>query len=185
MVMKFFRRKPAGTKKKAQMKIQQMSFLLIAVFILFVLLGMILVSMYMKSVQKGALELQEQNAQLLVSKIANAPEFSCGLVYSSSEKTNCIDADKVLILKESISKYENFWGLSNIEIIKLYPTSIDRECTLQNYPNCNTINLMGNSTASGDAYNFVSLCRKERYNGEIINKCELAKLIVRYEEANT
>lgn len=168
-------------KRKAQMKIQQMSFLLVAVFLFFALLGMILLSAYSKQIKKDALDLQEQNAQLLVSKIANSPEFSCGLAYGSDKQTNCIDADKIMILKENIIKYKDFWGLSNIEIIKLYPTSINRECTLQNYPNCRSINLMGNSTSSGDASNFVSLCRKERYNGEIINKCELAKLIVRYE----
>jgi hypothetical protein len=171
-------------KKKGQMKIQQMSFLLIAVFIFFVLLGMIFVSYYIKNMKGKATELQEENAHLLVSKIANSPEFSCEMVYSSSEKTDCVDADKVMILKENIDKYSDFWGVKSIEIMKVYPIGANRECTNLTYPKCKSINLLNTSSSGYGVSNFVTLCRKEKYNGEIINKCELAKLIVRYEEIN-
>jgi hypothetical protein len=174
--------------KRAQMKIQQMSFLLIAIFILFALLGMIFVSYYIKTMKDNATDLQEKNAHLLVSKIANSPEFSCGMVYSSSEMTDCVDADKVMTLKENINKYSEFWGVKSIEILKVYPsvysTGIIKECTNITYPRCNSIKLINSSSSGYGVSNFVSLCRKERYKGEIIDKCELAKLIVRYEEVN-
>lgn len=175
-------------KRKAQMKIQQMSFLLVAVFIFFALLAILLVSIYLKQIKTEQIQIEDRNAHLLVSRIANSPEFSCAFDSGLGE-VDCVDADKVMILKENIDKYKNFWGLSNIEIIRIFPSNLPqnmhRECTITGsnptYPNnCNTINLMGNSTATGDASNFVALCRKELYSGEIINKCELAKLIVRY-----
>jgi hypothetical protein len=170
--------------KQGQMKIQQISFLLIVIFLFFALLGMIFLSYYLKNIKEKANELEEKNAHLLVSKIANSPEFSCGIAYGSSEKTDCVDGDKVMMLKENINKYSDFWGVKSIEIIKIYPEGFNRECTNLTYPKCNSIKLINSSTLGNSASNFVALCRKENYKGEIIDKCELAKLIIRYEEFN-
>jgi len=170
--------------KRAQMKIQQISFLLIVVFLFFALLGMIFLSYYLKNVKDKVNEIEEKNAHLLVSKIANSPEFSCGLAYGSSEKTDCVDGDKVMMLKENINKYADFWGIKSIEILKIYPAGPNRECTNLTYPKCSSIKLIDPSSLGNSASNFVALCRKENYKGEIIDKCELAKLIIRYEEIN-
>ncbi|MCX6750774.1 MAG: hypothetical protein NTZ83_04915 [Candidatus Pacearchaeota archaeon] len=170
-------------KKKAQMKIQQMSFLLIAVFLFFALVGMVVLTVMMSDIKNSATDLREQNSKLLASKIANSPEFSCGEVYGT-QKTDCIDEDKVMVLKDNINKYEKFWGISGIEIRRIYPKwtlTKDKECTETNYPNCNIITLI--SSQGFDRSNFVALCRKEKYQGEIVNKCEMAKIIIRYEEA--
>jgi hypothetical protein len=168
-------------KKKAQMKIQQMSFLLIAVFLFFALVGMVVVTVMMSDIKNSATDLREQNAKLLASKIANSPEFSCGYVYGD-KKSDCIDEDKVMVLKDNIDKYKNFWGVSSIEIRRIYPKwtlTKDKECTETNYPNCNIITLI--SSQGFDKSNYVALCRKEKYRGEIVNKCEMAKIIIRYE----
>lgn len=169
--------------KQAQMKIQQMSFLLLAVFIFFALVGMFILSIRMSGMKESATKLQEENAMLLVSKVANSPEFSCGLAYGRSEKTDCIDADKVMMLKQNINKYSDFWGVESIEIMKIYPSARNIECTPVNYPNCNVIRL-GSSSGYGVS-NFVALCRKEVYRNKIQDRCELAKIIVRYKEAST
>ncbi|MFH1586142.1 MAG: hypothetical protein ABIB79_05225 [archaeon] len=164
---------------KAQLKIQQMAFMLLAVTLLFVLVGMFVLMVKFSSLKDSATALREENSMLLVSKLANSPEFSCGEAFDTNE-INCIDADKVMILKENIAKYSGFWGgVSNIEIRKISPKSI--ECTQKNYPDCEIIRLRLGITGTYVG-NFVSLCRKDALENEIYNKCELAQLMVSYEE---
>ena len=167
---------------KGQVKIQQMAFMLIAVTLFFVLAGMF-VMMFMFSGLKGsATALEEKNAMLLVSKLANSPEFSCGKSFGNLE-SNCIDADKVMILRENIESYKDFWSVSNIEIRKIYPEiSGEVVCTMRNYPDCNIIRIIEENVAGYSVSNFVSLCRKDSEGDYDKNRCELAKLIVSYEE---
>jgi len=167
--------------KKAQMKIQQMSFMLLAVFFFFALIGMIMISIKFSNLGDSAKALEEKNALLLITKLADSPEFSCGTVYGNA-KTDCIDWDKVMVLKENMGDYLSFWGISNIEIKRIYPENKGIECTLSNYPECDTIKLIDKTSSGYDKSNFVSLCRKDNYNGKIVDVCELAKLIVRYGE---
>jgi hypothetical protein len=178
-----FKISPASPlRKKAQMKIQQMSFMILGVFLFFVLIVMIVLTIKVTGLKQSATDLREQNALLLVSKLANSPEFSCGKAFGT-EKTDCIDLDKVMMLKEeNIMRYINFWGVSNIEIRRIYPENKNISCTIQNYPKCDTIKLISTSNAGYDKSNFVALCRKENYNGNIITKCEMGKLIIRYQE---
>ena len=167
---------------KAQLKIQQMAFMLMAVTLFFILVGMFVLSVYLSNLKDTALALEEKNAMLLVTKLANSPEFSCGEAFNR-KKTNCIDADKVMMLKENIDKYSDFWDVENIEIRVIYPASNDKECTLETYPDCNIIKIREGDITS-EFSNFVSLCRKESLNGERYNKCEIAKLMVSYNENN-
>jgi hypothetical protein len=171
-------------KKSGQMKIQQMSFMIIAVFLFLAMVGMMVVTIKMSDLKNSATALEEQNAMLLVTKLANSPEFSCGDVYGTA-KTDCIDEDKVMTLKANIDRYSNFWGVSSIEILRIYPPknplAKDIECTSTNYPKCNLITVMSGSS-DFDKSNYVALCRKERYNDEFVNTCEIARLIVGYKK---
>lgn len=174
------------TNKKAQMKIQQMSFMIVAVFLFLSMVGMVVLTLKLSETRSDATKLQEQNAMLLASKIANSPEFSCENAYYG--ESDCIDLDKVLILKNNIAKYtwkgSNFWGVTNIEIRKIYPATTpyhEIECTYTNYPNCNYIKLINSPDATGiGKSNYVALCRKERYNGETVDKCEMGEIILSY-----
>ena len=166
---------------KAQLKIQQMAFMLIAVTLFFVLVGMFMLVIKFSGLKESATALEEKNAMLLVTRLANSPEFSCSEAFGTS-RTNCVDADKIMILKENINKYADFWGVSNIEIRKLYPTDTEKICDIGNYPNCNIIRLRSKEVSGYDSSNFVSLCRKESFGGEVYDKCELAKIMVSYEE---
>jgi hypothetical protein len=166
--------------KKAQIKIQQMAFMLIAVFILFVMIGIIVVAVKSSNLKKTATEYQQKNALTLVSKLASSPEFSCGNSYGI-QKTDCIDLDKVMGLKRNIDNYEGFWEVSNIEIRKIYPApSEEIKCDFENYPNCNYIDLMENPQGNAVS-NFVSLCHKESNGNIVANVCDLGKIIVSYE----
>lgn len=166
--------------KKAQLKIQQMAFMLIAVFVFFVLAGMFFLVIRFSGLKKSAEILEEENAMLLASKLANSPEFSCGEAFEA--KTNCIDADKVMMLKNKIKNYKDFWGVENIEIRRIYPVTSNVICEFNNYPDCNIIKIISSNVSGIGISNFVSLCRKESSEGESYDKCELAKLIVSYKE---
>lgn len=166
------------------MKIQQMAFMLMAVVLFFALVGMFVIVIKFSGLKESAAVLEERNALLLATKLANSPEFSCGEAFGS-ERVSCVDADKVMILKENIEKYSDsdFWGVSNIEIRKIYP-KIDEEiiCNIGNYPDCNLIQLISGEKVGTGISNFVSLCRKASFDGTFYDKCELAKIIVSYEE---
>ena len=159
-----------------------MAFMLVAVIIFFAFVGMAFLSFQLSSIRDSAGTLEEKNALLLVTKLSNSPEFSCGKSFGNA-KANCIDADKVMALKENIEKYSNFWGVENIEVIKIYPPQTNEECTMENYPECNIIKIRDSN--KGISYsNFVSLCRKEKVTSpeteSLQTKCELAKLSVSY-----
>lgn len=168
---------------RGQIKIQQTAFMLIAVTVLFVLVGLFFLVIRFGSLKDSATILEEDNARLLVNKLASSPEFSCGNAFGTS-KVNCIDADKIMALKGNINVYSNFWRISNIEIRKIYPISQSEiECDFANYPECNIITLKEAENSGYTVSNFVALCRKESNNENIYDKCELAKLIVSYESA--
>jgi hypothetical protein len=137
----------------------------------------------LSTIKETATVLQEENAMLLVAKLADSPEFSCGNSYGET-RVNCVDLDKVMILKQEISKYKNFWGVSNIEIRKVYNiTAQEKLCGLSNYPACNTLKLIESTSSGYDYSTFVSLCWKEKKElGGVYDKCEIAKFTVRYKE---
>ncbi|MFH1529028.1 MAG: hypothetical protein ABIG69_20685 [Bacteroidota bacterium] len=154
--------------------------MLLAVTLFFVLVGMLFLALRFSGLKNSATELEEKNALLLVTRIANSPEFSCDGAFGKS-RTNCIDADKVMMLKKNIEKYNNFWGReTNIEIIKIYPEG-NNVCTMGNYPECNLINLQSKKI-NVEHSNFVTLCRKDLVDGEVYDKCELAKIMVSYKD---
>jgi hypothetical protein len=164
-------------KKKAQMKIQQMAFMLIAIIIFFVLVGLFALSMSFGGLKEKKAALDEKNALLLVSKLANYPEFSCENAYGG-DKIDWVDFDKAMILKKH-PEYLEYLDLKNVEIKKI----TDEEeilCTELNYPNCNSLSLFEESGQGSDKSSFVSLCRKETFEGLPYDKCELAKIIVRF-----
>lgn len=167
---------------KAQMKVQQMAFMLIAVTIFLVMAAMFILVIRFSSLRDTAGLLEEKNALLLVSKLADSPEFSCGSAFGTA-MSNCIDMDKAMALKGRLGDYSGFWGVSGIEIIKIYPESvINEECTLENYPDCGKIIIINSERGTGIS-NFASLCRKEQElnTSRIYDKCEIGKMVVTYE----
>jgi hypothetical protein len=167
--------------KKSQVKIQQMAFVLIAVTLFLTIVILFFLKFAFLGIKDTATELQEKNAILLISKLANSPEFSCDEGFGS-KKTNCVDFDKVISLKENINNYYDFWGVSNIEIRKILSNG-NLLCTSLNYPNCDFIRIYDKEIEGYGIDNFISLCRKE-FSSElgIYDKCEIAKMTVFYKE---
>ncbi len=167
--------------KRAQFKIQQMAFMLIAVILFFALVGIFVLAFNLSSLKETANLLEGQNAMLLVSRLANSPEFSCGNAYGGT-RVNCVDFEKVIILQQDAAKYRSFWGVANIEIRKILNSEPEVICNLGNYRNCNVIKLLNSSSQGYDYSTFVSLCWKEPNDNGLYDKCEMANLIVRYKE---
>ena len=166
--------------KQGQIKIQQMAVMLIVLTIFFVFVALFIISIKLSGTKDKATSLAEENAVLLVSKLANSPEFSCGESYGYG-RTNCIDLDKVMILKEN-NKYNGFWKVGSIEIRKIYPAMENSiECTKNNLDNCNIIKVYSKTNEITTQSTFVSLCRKENIENSIETKCDIAKLMVGYE----
>ena len=166
--------------RKAQMKIQQMMFMIMGVFFLFMLVGMFFISIYMSNLKGDAEELQKKNALLLVSKLAKSPEFSCGESFGT-QSTYCVDFDKVIWLAELDKDYKDFWGVDKIQIKKITDNS-NISCNLENYPNCGVLTIIDKNSSLPSSSSFIALCRKERTNSSIYNKCDLAKLYVSGED---
>jgi len=168
--------------KKGQLKIQQMAFMLMAVTLFFVMVGMFLLVLMFSQLRESASLLEEKNALLLVTKLANSPEFSCGEAFGSN-RINCVDADKVMMLKGNMEEYSGFWGVAKIEIRKIYPDNENVLCDGGNYDNCGVIEILSkNVNMLPPSSNYISLCRKDSYEDEIYDKCELALLMVSSED---
>lgn len=161
---------------KAQIRIQQMAFMLLAVTLFFVLAGMVILVIRFAGLKETVSTLEEENSMFLVSKLANSPEFSCGNAYGAL--TNCVDFEKVISLKEN-SNYENFWSVADIEIRKVYPDGGNTKCNANNFEECGVIKILSRNVPSLPSFsNFVTLCAKVSAEATTYNKCELAKLIV-------
>ena len=152
---------------KAQMKIQEMAFVLIAIMVLFGLVALLYFSIRISGINKSASDLGELHAKEAVRKLSSSPELS------GPDCDNCIDFDKVLIIKER-STYRDFWGLDYLKIERIYP-DYSGECNKFNYPECKSVTIIDKENIGTPSWAFVSLCRNEAGNGGYI-KCELGKI---------
>lgn len=155
--------------KRGQYRIQQMAFMLVALFIFMILAGMFFLWLYLNNARKSAAKLEENNALLAAQFISKTPELECG--------DNCIDTDRVMLLIDR-TFYKNFWDFKSLEIRKVYPAEIGKKCTPATYPNCDSYSIFDLGNSEKKISSFVALCRKEIYNGGIIKRCELGKIII-------
>ena len=157
---------------KGQFKIQQMVFVLVAVIILFGIVSVFFVSIRFGSLRSDVDDQRKDAVFEQVRKMAGTPEF----IWTSFEDcASCVDLDKLFLLKNRTS-YKGFWkDISLLKVSRVYPTYQTGECTLNSYPECNSITLVNEGDyESYDA--FVSLCR---YDGEIDQtRCEMGKIIM-------
>src|SRR3989344_5361251 len=116
--------------KKSQLKIQQMAFMIVAVFIFFVLAGIFFVSVSMQGVKRDATRLEREKAITTVANLVDTAEFTCG-------KSLCLDADKLIVLSSDMQDvFGSLWPVAEIKVRKLYPliSTQDVECTRLTYP---------------------------------------------------
>lgn len=163
---------------KAQMKIQEMIFMILGLAFLLILLFLFYIAFSTGNIRNLAESKLRDSAVTLASGLAGSPELSCpeGLGIGSFV---CIDADKAAAMANR-QEYSKFWDVNSIRIEKVYPISEKKIiCSMNNYPDCNIFIIVSNKTAVKEDYStFVSLCRKESINEEFYNKCELGRILI-------
>jgi hypothetical protein len=159
--------------KKSQLKIQEMSFMLLAVILFFVLAALFFIAFRVSSMKGDVNDLKMKEAMSIADNIAKMPEFSCG-------ETNCIDTDKLMIMKGK--DYADFFPVKAIKVDRIYPRTSKEgvKCEINNYPDCDIYNVLDKDEEGIFVSSYVALCRKEKLGDYIINKCEIGVISVKY-----
>ena len=156
---------------RGQMKIQQMAFMLVAVFFFFALVGLFFIRFELRDIAGGAEELNREAAISSLEVLAAMPE----LRYDGCEVELCLDEDKLGIM--STMDYSRFWPVSSVRVYKLYPRADEfKKCP---GGGCNYYEVYDNGQSNVRTYStFVSLCKKVREGNYVYDKCDVAKLEV-------
>lgn len=169
--------KKIANSKRSQFKIQQMAFMLLAVFLFFSMVLLLWAGLQSRNLREKATELERERAIEISGFISGAGEFAC------SGEENCIDTDKVIFLMK-MENYREFWPVAYIKIRKLDGESKEIECDKVNYPDCNIYKVYENKNivyeGSGEG-SYVALCRYEVISGYPTRICELGRIIIGYE----
>ena len=177
----------AMRKIGGQMKIQQMAFMIMAVFLFFILVGLFFIGIQFKDVRGSAAQLQKEQAISSLRVIADMPELN----FDSSE-TMTLDEDKLVIMSGNFSLgYDVFWPVASVGVYKIYP-EVDEvdECPgvgcnfydIYDSGQSNTLTDIDNNQV-GASYvktysTFVSICKRVRESGSAYDRCEVGKLVV-------
>ena len=106
--------------KKAQMKIQEMAFVLIALFLLFSMVFIFYLKIKSSDLDKTSYELKQNKALSTLGQISNMPEFSCSSALGKDSL--CMDEDKLNVM-EGREEYKGlFKGIKELKIKKIYPS---------------------------------------------------------------
>ena len=163
--------------KFGQMKIQQMAFMIVAIFFFFILVALFLINIQFKDIGDRYSQLQKERAISSLSVISDIPELSC-----DSMESFCLDEDKLRIMSGKFGEeYNEFWAVSSIKVYKVYSLFGSLNKSLKECPglNCNYYEIFDNKQKNVKEYStFVSICSKMREEGYIYDRCEVGKLVV-------
>ncbi|NPE27046.1 hypothetical protein HNV12_03525 [Methanococcoides sp. SA1] len=159
--------------KRGQMKIMQMSFMIIGVFFFFVLVGLFFLNISLKDVRGGAEQLQRDETISSLEVIAGMNEFS----YDSGERFS-VDEDKLAIMASGFgNNYFDFWPVASVEFYKVYPASGELlKCPAEN---CNYYEVYDSGQTNVEKFSsYVSICKRIKEFGSVYDKCEIGKIVV-------
>lgn len=149
-----------------------MTFMIIAVFIFFVLVGVFFLGIQLNKVRGSVAQLQKEQAISSLQVIADMPELS----WDSSE-TMTIDEDKAIVMSGSFGEaYGSFWPVASVKLYKISPTF--DEPIKYPAPNYNYYNIYDNGQNGTEFGAFVSICSRRKESGTPYDKCEVGKLVV-------
>jgi len=166
--------------KRSQLKIQEMAFMLVFVFLFFALAGLFALSIFSKNLSQEAVKIAETRTLTSITNLADSPEFYCVV-----SKSNCVYADKLISLTNNKTNYIKFWPFSSLKVVRIQ--AFDKkesemiECNWANYPDCDVFvvykkedkNVKNERLVSS----YVALCRKEYENSYTYDKCDIAKIV--------
>lgn len=150
-------------KRKAQFKIQETAFVLLAVVLLFGLIFTFFARFEFTRVKELARQTREERAITLVRSIASMPELKCSESFTKVSEAACLDLDKVRAFNENPSlrqRYKKIWSssyISEVVVQEIFPS--------------NKVYYIYKEQESQESYfSFFPLCSQ--------NNCTLAKLSV-------
>ena len=157
--------------KRAQLKTQEMAFMLMAVVLFFIIAGLFFLTVMYKDMYSSANLAEKEKTITTMTKLSDTAEFNCG-------KPLCVDTDKLMAMKNR-RVYEGFWQVTSLEVVKIKEASEEEvECNVNNYPNCNLFKIYDKNVQGDKFSTFVALCRKEKTEtGYWYDKCELGKVV--------
>jgi len=156
--------------KKSQMKIQQMAFMIIAVFFFFILVGLFFIGWQYKDVMSSYEKLQKEQAISSMAVISDMAELNCG-----SQESYCLDEDKLIVMGRK--NFQAIWPVESVEVYKIYP-EFSEEIACPSI-DCNYWKVYDSGRKNTEKHStFVSICRKIKEKDFIYEKCEIGKLLV-------
>ena len=155
------------------MEIQQMAFMILAVFLFFILVGLFFLGIQFRDIKKNVAQLQTEQAISSLKVIADMPELS----YNSRESLS-LDEDKLTIMSGTLgSHYSEFWPVASVKVYKIYPKF--NELVKCPALDCNYFEVYDNGQESVKTYStYVSVCKKIKETGYVYDRCEVGKLVV-------
>lgn len=158
---------------RGQIKIQEMAFVLVALMVFFGIIAVLYLSVQGSLLSQKAREQSDERAIHAVRVLAATPEFTW------SECPECVDLDKVFVIKKQLSRNASLRGLWDYDYLvleQLYPAQAGGECTPASYPACNRTTVLAPSGAYGVASSsFVTLCRWDPGQQRV---CSLGRLSI-------
>lgn len=167
--------------KKAQYKIQQMAFMILAIFFFFVLVGIFFIGWQYAGLRQEVAFLHERKAFSGLKVVADTPELHC-----DAHRDFCIDKDKLTAFSENSHLYKDFWSVASIEVLMVHPKRDDTreygefdkdyEPVLCPQPNCDYYILYDSGQKNKKTVSaYVNVCSEIERGIEV---CELAKLML-------
>jgi len=159
--------------RKGQMKIQQMAFMIMAVFFFFLLVGLFFLNVSFRDVKKSAMRLHREEAISSLEVIADMPELN----YDSRASAS-LDEDKLMIMSGKFGRtYEGFWPVASVKVYKVYPR-FDKVIKCPKL-NCNYFEVYNSGQKNVREYStYVSICKRVSEKGYVYDKCGIGKLVV-------
>src|SRR3989344_6291869 len=136
---------------KGQIGTIEMIMVLVIVIVILVIGIIFYYKFFIGSVESKNLELNQQEANVLLASLSSIPELQCSF---RTITRDCIDMGKVITFKDAVTNdrvhYVDLFGTKNIKIELIYPKDNEGECNLNHYTsneypgNCNKWNIYNN-----------------------------------------
>jgi len=156
-----------------QMKIMQMSFMIIGVFLFFILVGLFVLGIMLGDIRGSAEELAREEAISSLETIASMSEFSY-----NSDWSMAVDEDKLDVFASGVNiSYEELWPFASLKFYKVYP--VFDEAVKCPSANCNYYEVYNSGQQDVESVSsYVSICKKVREVDSTYNRCEVGKIVV-------
>jgi hypothetical protein len=143
---------------KAQMKIQEMAFVLLALALLAGLVLIFVIRFQSEDITKAGQEVKQAEAVSLLERISSLPELNC------QKSEICIDEDKAVFISQNQDKVRNlFQNIKKAQIRRVYPEG-------------ETINLYQFGQANQSYSTFISICKLDKIGSAFEWSCGIGQL---------